>query len=114
MPVSILKTEKRFIDDIVVDEYQQFLSYVLVELAHAADMKLIAEGVETIEQMKKLVKNGADYFQGYLFAKPLSSEELAASVRKFSDADPLFEKINGIAPEDESDAETEEKREVTD
>jgi predicted signal transduction protein with EAL and GGDEF domain len=91
MPVGILKTEKQFIDDIVVDEYQQFLSYVLVELAHAADMKLIAEGVETPEQMRELMKNGADYFQGYLFAKPLSSNDLGEYVRKFTEKDPMFE-----------------------
>jgi diguanylate cyclase (GGDEF)-like protein len=90
MPVGILKTEKQFIDDIVVDEYQQFLSYVLVELAHAADMKLIAEGVETPEQMRELMKNGADYFQGYLFAKPLSAEDLAENKHKFYEPDPMF------------------------
>jgi diguanylate cyclase (GGDEF)-like protein len=91
MPVGILKTEKQFIDDIVVDEYQQFLSYVLVELAHAADMKLIAEGVETSEQMRELMKNGADYFQGYLFAKPLSAKDLADSRHKFFEPDPIFD-----------------------
>jgi hypothetical protein len=91
MPVGILKTEKQFIDDIVVDEYQQFLSYVLVELAHAADMKLIAEGVETPEQMRELMKNGADYFQGYLFAKPLSARDLGEHVYKFKEVDPIFE-----------------------
>ncbi|MDR3225056.1 MAG: GGDEF domain-containing protein, partial [Clostridiales Family XIII bacterium] len=91
MPVGILKTEKQFIDDIVVDEYQQFLSYVLVELAHAADMKLIAEGVETPEQMRELMKNGADYFQGYLFSKPLSAEDLTGNINKFFEADPVFE-----------------------
>jgi diguanylate cyclase (GGDEF)-like protein len=93
MPVGMLKTEKQFIDDIVVDEYQQFLSYVLVELAHAADMKLIAEGVETPEQMRELMKNGADYFQGYLFAKPLSAEDLAKNRHKFFEPDPVFEQV---------------------
>jgi EAL domain-containing protein (putative c-di-GMP-specific phosphodiesterase class I) len=90
MPVSILKTEKRFIDDIVTDEYQQFLLHVLVELAHAAEMKLIAEGVETPEQMKELMKNGADYFQGYLFARPLSAWDLEEYVHKFHEVDPMF------------------------
>jgi EAL domain-containing protein (putative c-di-GMP-specific phosphodiesterase class I) len=91
MPVGILKTEKQFIDDIVTDEYQQFLSYVLVELAHSADMKLIAEGVETPEQMKELMRNGADYFQGYLFARPLSVRDLDEHVYKFTEEDPIFE-----------------------
>jgi c-di-GMP-related signal transduction protein len=54
-------------------------------------MKLIAEGVETPEQMQELMKNGADYFQGYLFSKPLNSEELVENVIKFFDVDPVFE-----------------------
>jgi diguanylate cyclase (GGDEF)-like protein len=93
LPVGILKTEKQFIDDIIVDTYQQYLSYLLVELAHKAGMKLIAEGVETLEQMKKLMINGADYFQGYLFAKPLNASDLEANIDKFKVADPIFEQM---------------------
>jgi diguanylate cyclase (GGDEF)-like protein len=100
MPIGILKTEKQFIDDIVVDEYQQFLSYVLVELAHAAGMKLIAEGVETPEQMRELIKNGVDCFQGYLFSKPLNEKDLARLVGKFREVDPVFEETRrGIEAE---------------
>jgi diguanylate cyclase (GGDEF)-like protein len=91
LPVGILKTEKQFIDDIVVNKYQQFLSYMTVELAHAADMKLIAEGVETPEQMKELMRSGADYLQGYLFSMPLGEGDLALSINKFHETDPMFE-----------------------
>ena len=90
LPVRILKTEKQFIDNIATDDYQKFLTKVLVDLAHEAEMTLISEGVETVEQMKELLKNKADYFQGYLFAKPLSSDELEGSVKRFSEPDPLF------------------------
>lgn len=90
LPVRILKTEKQFINNIATDGYQKFLTKVLVDLAHAADMILIPEGVETVEQMKELLETGADYFQGYLFAKPLSASELAASVHKFSVPDEMF------------------------
>jgi len=90
LPVRILKTEKQFIDNIETDDYQKFLTKVLVDLAHAADMNLIAEGVETYGQMKELLKNGTDFFQGYLFAKPLSAEELADYLHKFQDIDEIF------------------------
>jgi len=90
LPVRILKTEKQFIDNIVTDEYQQFLMKVLVDLAHEADMKLIAEGVETMEQMKELIKSNTDYLQGYLFAKPLSVSELANTAYKFREKDEIF------------------------
>ncbi|MCL2112130.1 MAG: GGDEF domain-containing protein [Clostridiales bacterium] len=83
LPVSILKTEKQFIDDIEKDDYQKFLSKVLVDLAHAADMRLIAEGVETPGQMAALLENGADYLQGYLFSVPLAEGELSENIHKF-------------------------------
>ena len=94
LPVSILKTEKIFIDNIATDEYQQYLSKVLVDLAHAAEMKLIAEGVETEEQMEALTSNNIDYMQGYLFAKPLTLEELQKNVDKFLDGSDLFSLAN--------------------
>ena len=93
LPVSILKTEKEFVDDIAYDSYQQFLSRFLVQLAHKADMKLIAEGVETVDQVKELIKNSVDYLQGYLFAKPLSFESLAENVEKFMEVNPLFDEV---------------------
>jgi EAL domain-containing protein (putative c-di-GMP-specific phosphodiesterase class I) len=93
LPVRILKTEKQFIDNIATDDYQKFLMKVLIDLAHEAEMKLISEGVETVEQMKELLINGADFFQGYLFAEPLSATELAASVDKFFVPDELFSEV---------------------
>ncbi|MDR0886435.1 MAG: EAL domain-containing protein [Clostridiales Family XIII bacterium] len=90
LPVSILKTEKQFIDDIVTDDFQKFLSHVLVQLAHVSGMKLIAEGVETREQMLEIMKNQADYFQGYLFSKPLNSKQLSENIHHFIDVDPIF------------------------
>ncbi|GHU63661.1 hypothetical protein AGMMS49983_07600 [Clostridia bacterium] len=93
LPVRILKTEKQFIDNIVTDDYQKFLSKVLVELAHEADMKLIAEGVETPEQMRELLINKTDYFQGYLFAKPLTESQLADNAIRFAEKDPIFARV---------------------
>ena len=101
LPVRILKTEKHFIDNIVTDEYQKFLSKVLVDLAREAGMKLIAEGVETIEQMRELMKNKTDYFQGYLFAMPLTEDQLAESVSRFEEKDPIFSQIAEEPRDDE-------------
>ncbi|WRS28254.1 EAL domain-containing protein [Oscillospiraceae bacterium MB08-C2-2] len=83
LPVSLLKTERAFIVDIENDTYLQYLLYVMVELAHAADMRLIAEGVENKEQLEILLKNGVDFVQGYLFSKPLPAAELEAKLHKF-------------------------------
>jgi EAL domain-containing protein (putative c-di-GMP-specific phosphodiesterase class I) len=56
-------------------------------------MKLIAEGVETPEQMRELLLNKTDYFQGYLFAKPLTESQLADSAIRFSEKDPMFAQV---------------------
>ncbi|MDL2248070.1 EAL domain-containing protein [Tyzzerella sp. OttesenSCG-928-J15] len=84
LPVTLLKTEKVFMENIENDSYLQYLLYLMIELAHAADMKLIAEGVENEEQMRFLMRNGVDYMQGYLFAKPLSPVELERNLINFS------------------------------
>jgi len=95
LPVQILKIEKSFIDNIEADDYQKFLTKTIVDLAHETDMKLISEGVETPEQMKELLKNKADYLQGYLFARPLSMAELAGSAHRFREPDPMFAIMKG-------------------
>ena len=83
LPVSVLKTEKAFLDNIENDEYLQLLLETMVGLAHAAGMKMTAEGVETAEQMKILMDNRVDYVQGYLFSKPLPSEEFEEKLDNF-------------------------------
>lgn len=70
-----LKIDKIFIDNILKDE-----SFIIVEciikFAHSLDMKVIAEGVETIEQVELLKGMGCDIVQGYYYSKPLSPVEL--------------------------------------
>lgn len=83
LPVSILKTERAFLENIQKDRYLQYLSYLMVELAHAADLMIVAEGVETWEQMRILQENGVDRIQGYLFSRPLSRQQLEENQSKF-------------------------------
>jgi EAL domain-containing protein (putative c-di-GMP-specific phosphodiesterase class I)/GGDEF domain-containing protein len=94
MPVDIVKIERMFVKDIESDNYMRFLFKSIAELAHAADMKLIAEGVETVEQMHILLETGADLLQGYLFSKPIPPDELEKNLSRFSDMDPSFNVIN--------------------
>lgn len=83
LPTQVLKTERAFISSLEDDPYQQYLIQTLINLAHQVGMKLITEGVETEAQQRLLQTYGADYFQGYLFSKPMTAEALAEHTHRF-------------------------------
>lgn len=94
LPVSFLKTERAFIKDIEQDRFMQYLFYILVELAHATNMRFIAEGIETQQQLEIVLKNGADFVQGYYFSKPLPAEKLEKSLFNFHKVNAAFYALN--------------------
>ncbi|MDL2254642.1 EAL domain-containing protein, partial [Ruminococcaceae bacterium OttesenSCG-928-I18] len=73
LPADMLKTDREFTENIENDKYLQYFYYIMSETAHANKMKLVAEGIETQEQLTSVIKNGADIIQGYLFGKPMDS-----------------------------------------
>lgn len=75
LPINCIKIDKSFIDEILTDKKQNFISSALINLAHGINLKVIAEGVETIEQFRMLKKYNCDTIQGYFFSKPISGEE---------------------------------------
>lgn len=83
LPVDIVKIERVFVTSIESDEYNQYLFRIMVELAHTANMRLIAEGVEREGQVDILAKSGADCLQGYLFSKPLPPKVLETYLSRF-------------------------------
>ncbi|GBO56501.1 diguanylate cyclase/phosphodiesterasewith PAS/PAC sensor [Pseudanabaena sp. lw0831] len=74
-PVNILKIDRCFIQDITTDRHDATISLAIIDLAHSLSLKVIAEGVETAEQMQFLKEHGCDQFQGYLFSPPLPAQE---------------------------------------
>ncbi|MEL7636043.1 hypothetical protein SPX_05470 [Sporomusa paucivorans] len=81
LPVGILKIDKSFIDKISSDEVQLQVVGSIIDLGHTLGMSVVAEGVETEEQLAILTKAGCDHIQGYVFSKPLA-EEAAMSLLK--------------------------------
>ena len=81
LPISELKIDKSFIDTLLTDSSSALMVKTIIELAKIMDLRIVAEGVETKEQLLKLRELGCDIFQGYFFAKPLSKEELAMFLR---------------------------------
>ena len=65
-----LKIDMKIIRDIHLDRNKQQIVKNIIYYAHERDIRIIAEGVEAYEEMQTVVKLGADYIQGYYFAKP--------------------------------------------
>jgi diguanylate cyclase (GGDEF)-like protein len=75
-PVSQIKIDRSFVCDIPYDQEKSELVKAMISIAHALNLELVAEGVETREQADYLNKHGCLSGQGYLFGKPMSQAEL--------------------------------------
>jgi diguanylate cyclase (GGDEF)-like protein/PAS domain S-box-containing protein len=74
LPVDTLKIDRSFTIDMATGEEGLALVATIIGLAHALKLKVVAEGVETQEQLRLLKSLNCDEYQGYLFSKPLSAE----------------------------------------
>jgi len=75
-PLDALKIDRSFIQDIGIDECDEDITKVIIAIAKKMSLELVAEGVETVEQLVFLAEEGCDVIQGYYFSKPLPPEEL--------------------------------------
>lgn len=75
-PVDFVKIDRSFIEHVGENRDGTFVLAGIIDLCHAAGMKVIAEGIETARQFAELRGMGADFGQGYYFAKPLVAREL--------------------------------------
>lgn len=82
LPVGVLKIDKSFIDKISSDEIQLQVVGTIINLGHTLGMSVVAEGVETKDQLAILTKIGCDHIQGYVFSKPLAEEAAMALLKQ--------------------------------
>lgn len=76
IPIDTLKIDKSFIDDICVNSKQGAIVDGIIEMAHKLGMNVVAEGIETVDQLKVMKEKKCDIVQGYVYSKPLSSTDL--------------------------------------
>lgn len=74
-PLNNLKIAQPFVQDMANNPYDKALVEAMVFIAHNLNMSVIAEGVETDEQLALLKELGCDEIQGYLYSKPLSADQ---------------------------------------
>ncbi|MDO9281379.1 MAG: EAL domain-containing protein [Methylotenera sp.] len=82
LPLFQLKIDQSFIRDISIDSSDLVIVSTIIAMANKLDLAVIAEGVETEEQRRVLLKCGCNEFQGYYFSKPLPVDEFEALIKK--------------------------------
>ncbi|MFC3323601.1 putative bifunctional diguanylate cyclase/phosphodiesterase [Mesorhizobium cantuariense] len=81
-PVARLKIDKSFIKDLAADENDQAVASAVISLGQKLNLRVIAEGVETDEQIAFLRKNNCDEMQGYHFSMPVLAVEIVQLLNK--------------------------------
>ena len=81
-PVDALKIDRSFIRDITSKQEDEAIVNAIIVLGHSLNLKVIAEGVESKEQLVLLDQLGCDEIQGYFIAKPLSSNDMTAMLKE--------------------------------
>lgn len=76
MPINTLKIDKSFVDNICTSKKDALIAESIIALAHSLKIKVVAEGVETHEQLELLKKMKCDIVQGFVLSSPLHPEEL--------------------------------------
>jgi EAL domain-containing protein (putative c-di-GMP-specific phosphodiesterase class I) len=81
-PIRALKIDRTFVHDIATDPTSAALCRAIVALGTSLDLRVVAEGVETVEQLRLLRAFGCHEMQGYLYSRPLPAGELFALLDK--------------------------------
>lgn len=77
-PVGAVKIDRSFVDKLSDDPAAAALAGTIIVMAHSLDKRVIAEGVETLEQLDYLRERGCDIAQGFFLAQPLSAQDMTA------------------------------------
>ena len=84
LPLDKLKIDQSFVRDLPDDEDDAAITKAIIALGHSLNLKLIAEGVETLEQKNFLLENGCTNIQGYFYSKPLPIDDITLLLKKTS------------------------------
>ena len=81
-PLDVLKIDKSFVDDIPEKRDDMEIANTVIAIGHTLGFKVLAEGVETVEQLEFLKAQGCDLYQGFLMSQPLPAEEFKMLLHK--------------------------------
>jgi EAL domain-containing protein (putative c-di-GMP-specific phosphodiesterase class I) len=78
LPVDTVKLDQSFVRDITTDPGDAAIATAVIAMAHSLDLRVVAEGVETRDQLVFLRDQGCDSFQGHLFSAAVPGDFIAA------------------------------------
>lgn len=81
-PIDALKIDQSFVRDIPDSMDDMSITKAIISMGRSLELKLVAEGVETLEQVEFLRQNGCQIAQGYLYAKPLKADEFEVFLQR--------------------------------
>jgi EAL domain-containing protein (putative c-di-GMP-specific phosphodiesterase class I) len=85
-PIDKLKIDRSFISDLTTNAADASIVQAIISLAHSLRLKVVAEGVETLEQLDRLRELGCDQYQGFYSSAAVPAAEIEGSVRSSIEA----------------------------
>ncbi|MBT9597250.1 MAG: EAL domain-containing protein, partial [Vitreoscilla sp.] len=78
LPISEVKIDRSFVKNMAVTHKGTAVARTIIALAQVLELRVIAEGVETLAQQQALVNEGCDLMQGFLYSKPVPGDQIPA------------------------------------
>ena len=98
-PIDTLKVDRSFIRNIPKDTEYRAITEAIIAMGKTLGLNVVAEGVETVEQMNFLREHSCDEMQGFYFSKPIIPEQFADLLRKHIPSPPAWETVKSIVNE---------------
>lgn len=92
LPIDCIKVDRSFVSDIGLNSSSESIVQAIIAMSHSLDMHVVAEGVESVEQLLFLQASECDLMQGFYFSKPLSTQSLLSMY--LTQARPLGDQLN--------------------
>jgi len=86
IPANEIKIDKRFVESIATDRADQQIVKAVIDLSHALDMRVVAEGIDCRENLEIISSLGCDMAQGFLIARPMRSDHVVEWISCYSDS----------------------------
>lgn len=80
-PIDCLKIDRTFVRNVPHNPNDEALVSMIISMAKHLRLKVVAEGIEEVEQLSFLIDGGCDYIQGYLFSKPISPQQITETYK---------------------------------